>query len=49
MKLPVFKGGTYTVENTFLTPRREWLTYTGSMHRQLRDTPDGGQVRVVVK
>lgn len=46
--LPVFEGGAYTVENAFVVSLREWLIYTGDVHRQLRDVPEGGQVRIKV-
>ena len=46
--LPIFKGGTYTVDNAFVVPVREWLSLTGSMHEQMRDVPDGAQVRIQI-
>jgi hypothetical protein len=44
--LPVFEGGTYSVENVFVISAREWLTFTASMHEQLREIPDGSQVTI---
>lgn len=46
--LPIFEGGKYTVENAFVVSAREWLTWTGSAHEQVRDVPNGGQVRMKV-
>jgi hypothetical protein len=45
--LPIFEGGACTVENTFLVPRAEWLSFTGSFHRQMSEVPDGAKVRIV--
>ena len=44
--LPVFDQGTYSVENVFVVPVREWLIYTASMHKQLRDIPEDSPVRI---
>jgi len=46
--LPVFEGGTYSEENVFLVPVREWLIYTASMHKKLLQVPEGGQLRIRV-
>jgi len=46
--LPIFEGGKYDVGNVWVAPIREWLLYTGSMHLQLKDIPDGGKVEIVV-
>ena len=46
--LPVFEGGTYSEENVFLVPVREWLIYTASMHKKLLQVPEGGQRRIRV-
>jgi hypothetical protein len=46
--LPVFAEGRYTVDNVFVLSAREWLTVTGSMHRQIQDLPDGAQVAIKV-
>jgi hypothetical protein len=46
--LPIFEGGRYVVENVFVTPRREWIGYTGSLHRQIQDLSDNTKVRIVV-
>jgi len=34
--------------NAFVVPAREWLAWTGSTHEQVRDMPDGDQVRMKV-
>ena len=47
--LPIFEGGRYAIENVFVAPRREWLSCTGSVHRQIEDLPDGAKVQFVVK
>jgi hypothetical protein len=44
--LPVFDGK-YEVENISILSRCEWLSFTGSMHRQMKDVPDGGWVKIV--
>jgi len=46
--LPVFEGGRYEVDNIFVVSAVEWLTHTASIHNQLRDLPDGGQVAIKV-
>lgn len=46
--LPVFNEGKYAVENVFIASRREWLCYTGSMHQQMQDLPDGAKVNISV-
>jgi hypothetical protein len=46
--LPVFEGGKYSAENVFVLPAREWLTLTASMHEQLREVPDGSQIRIKI-
>jgi hypothetical protein len=46
--LPIFEGGRYEVENAYVVQRREWVGYTGSMHHQIRDLPDGAKVQIVV-
>ncbi|CAH1672339.1 MULTISPECIES: T6SS immunity protein Tdi1 domain-containing protein [unclassified Chelatococcus] len=45
--MPVF-GGRYEVENIWLCTRREWLSATADMWRQIRDLPDGTQVQIRV-
>lgn len=46
--LPIFEGGKYIVENAFVVSAQEWLTLTGSVHEQVRNVPNGGQVRMKV-
>jgi hypothetical protein len=41
--LPVF-GGDYSVENRFRLSVAEHAAFTGDVHRQIRDLPDGAQV-----
>jgi hypothetical protein len=42
-KLPVF-GGTYTIENRYAVSMSEHAAFTGDVHRQIRDLPDGAQI-----
>jgi hypothetical protein len=42
--LPIF-GGSYTAENRYRLPVTEHASFTGDVHRQLRDLPDGAAVR----
>ena len=46
--LPVFREGQYEVDNLNPVPAREHYGLTGSMHKRLRDLPDGAQVQVKV-
>lgn len=45
--LPVF-GGTYTVENRCVVLVAEHASFTGDVHRQIRDLPDGTAIRIKV-
>src|SRR6185503_15095204 len=42
-KLPIL-GGEYTVGNRFSLSIAEHASFTGDLHRQIRDLPDGSQV-----
>ena len=44
--LPVFVEGRYDVENMFAAPAREIFVGIASIHQQLSDVPDGGEVRI---
>lgn len=46
--LPVFREGTYEVENLNAVPAHEHYGQTGLMHKQLRDLPNGARVQVKV-
>ncbi len=46
--LPVFEGGTYSVDNTFVVSAGEWLSHTGEVHQQLAALPDGTRVQLKV-
>ncbi|MBC8049138.1 MAG: DUF1851 domain-containing protein [Chitinophagales bacterium] len=46
--LPIFKEGTYTVENMYVLSCREHFGVTGSIHQQIRDLPDGQKVRLKI-
>ena len=43
--LPLF-GGEYVAENVWTCPWREWFSFTGDIHVQTRDLPDGAQVEI---
>ena len=45
--LPVF-GGAYTVENRYAVAVAKHASFTGDLHRQIRDLPDGAQVQLRV-
>src|SRR5262249_18073796 len=45
--LPIFKEGKYSVENLFQVDAREHYGLTGSVHKQIRDLPDGSKVRII--
>jgi hypothetical protein len=45
--LPVF-GGAYTVENRYAVAVGQHAAFTGDVHRQIRDLPDGAQVALRV-
>jgi hypothetical protein len=46
--LPIFKEGTYTVENLNPVNAKEHFGSTGSLHRQVRGLPDGAKVRIKI-
>jgi hypothetical protein len=43
--LPVL-GGAYSVENRFALSVVEHAAFTGDVHKQIRDLPDGAKVRI---
>lgn len=43
--LPVF-GGAYTADNRYALPVVEHASFTGDVHRQIRDHPDGTAIRL---
>lgn len=45
---PVPLGGSYGIENTRVIAMDEWLWTAGSIARQIKDLPDGAQVRLQV-
>ena len=45
--LPVF-GGTYTTENRYRLSIAEHAAFTGNVHRQIRDLPEGAQVQLKI-
>jgi hypothetical protein len=47
-KLPTILGGDFTVENTGVLSIGDYLGSRGSIHEQLRDVPDGAQVRLEI-
>jgi hypothetical protein len=46
-KRPPVLGGEYAVDNAALLPIAEHYGFLGSLHGQLKDVPDGGQVELV--
>lgn len=46
--LPIFKGGSYAAENMYVIRAKEAYSFTGDIHRQIQDVPDGGKVRLRV-
>ena len=45
--LPVL-GGSYSVENRYVISIAEHAAFTGDVHRQIRDLPDGTAIRLKV-
>ena len=45
--LPIF-GGDYAGENRVPLPASEHFMFTGEVHQQIKDLPDGGQVKFKV-
>lgn len=41
--LPIL-GGTYTVDNMYATPAAALLGFSGHVHRQIKDLPDGSRI-----
>jgi hypothetical protein len=48
-KLPPVLGGEYAVENVAVLPIADYLGAYGSIHEELRNVPDGGQVQLKVE
>jgi hypothetical protein len=46
--LPVFAEGRYEIGNMFVAPVREPLVALASIHKQLSDIPDGGEVLIKI-
>ena len=46
VRLPIFKEGLYEVSNLNPVPAKQHFAVTGSVHRQLKDLPDGTQVEI---
>lgn len=44
--LPIFKEGKYKVSNLNPVPAREHFGVTGTLHRQIKDLPDGSKIQV---
>jgi hypothetical protein len=47
--LPIFAGGSYEPGNRFCLSATEHIGFSGDMHSQLRDVPDGDSVNIVVR
>jgi len=48
LKLPAVLGGGYGAENLATAPLVEIVSMSGDIARQIRDVPDGAQVRMQV-
>ena len=46
--LPIFAEGKYEVSNINPVPAWQHFDVTGGVHRQLRDRPDGTEVRFII-
>ncbi len=46
--LSVFREGSYEPENRFALSALEHLAVTADLHNQIRDSPDGVQVRIKI-
>lgn len=42
--LPIL-GGTFTTENIVPLNAREWYGFSGTVHQQIKDVPDGGKIQ----
>ena len=46
-KIPsVFKESSNAIENMYVADLYEYVSFMGDIHRQMRDVPDGGKVRI---
>jgi hypothetical protein len=41
-------GGDYTVENIWVAPHRDWFAFTADVFQQIKNLPDGTQVRLKI-
>lgn len=47
--LPVFVEGKYEVSNLNPVPAKEHFAFTGELHQQIKNLPNGAQVKVVIE
>jgi hypothetical protein len=45
--LPIFKEGKYEVGNLKPISAKEYFSFTGMMHKQLQELPDGATVKII--
>src|ERR1051326_799256 len=45
----VFKESSNAVENMYVADLYEYVSFMGDIHRQIRDVPDGGNVRIRIE
>ncbi len=45
---PPILGGDYTVENTCVVPVADHYAMFGSIHEQIKDVPDGGEIEIKI-
>ena len=48
VSLPIFPEGTYDAGNLNPVPAREHFAMTGHIHREIRDLPNGGKVKLTL-
>jgi hypothetical protein len=46
LKLPAVIGGTYDAANMGTISRAELISFAGDMAEQIKDVPDGGQIKI---
>jgi len=46
--LPVFQEGSYDLGNVFVSTIQGYADFTGQIHEQIADAPDGSRIKIVV-
>jgi hypothetical protein len=47
-KKQLVTGGSLEIENVYVATEAEYISFMGDFHRQIRDVPDGGTIRIKV-